>query len=113
MEFTLSISGDAERTLREEAQKALEAKRQEKFIGAPLEAKLRDAAASLAVGSAWELGSRVTPLTQSPGSALRRALTVLDPGEEWLLEPKPPRLMFSETFAVETRLPPEISAPVR
>ena len=53
--------------------------------------QLRDAAASLAVGSAWELGSRVTPLTQAPGAALRRALTVLDEGEEWLLEPRPAR----------------------
>ena len=51
--------------------------------------QLRDAAASLAVGSAWEPASRVTPLTQPPGAALRRALTALDPGEEWLLEPRP------------------------
>ena len=51
--------------------------------------QLRDAAASLAVGSAWELTSRITPLTQAPGAALRRALTVLDEGEEWLLEPRP------------------------
>ena len=33
--------------------------------------------------------SRVTPLTQPPGAALRRALTTLDEGEEWLLEPRP------------------------
>jgi RHH-type proline utilization regulon transcriptional repressor/proline dehydrogenase/delta 1-pyrroline-5-carboxylate dehydrogenase len=51
--------------------------------------QLRDAASSLDVGSAWELTSRVTPLTQPPGAALRRALTVLDEGEEWLLEPRP------------------------
>jgi RHH-type proline utilization regulon transcriptional repressor/proline dehydrogenase/delta 1-pyrroline-5-carboxylate dehydrogenase len=51
--------------------------------------QLRDAVASLAVGSAWELSSRITPLTQAPGPALRRALTVLDEGEEWLLEPRP------------------------
>ena len=51
--------------------------------------QLRDAAASLAVGSAWELSNRITPLTQAPGPALRRALTVLDEGEEWLLEPHP------------------------
>ncbi|HEX9818455.1 MAG TPA: proline dehydrogenase family protein [Methylomirabilota bacterium] len=50
--------------------------------------QLRDAAASLAVGSAWEPASRITPLTQPPGPALRRALTVLDEGEEWLLEPR-------------------------
>jgi RHH-type proline utilization regulon transcriptional repressor/proline dehydrogenase/delta 1-pyrroline-5-carboxylate dehydrogenase len=49
--------------------------------------QLRDAAESLAVGSAWEPPSRITPLTQAPGEALRRALTTLDPGEEWLLEP--------------------------
>jgi len=51
--------------------------------------QLRDAAASLAVGSAWEPASRITPLTRAPGQALRRALTVLDEGEEWLLAPRP------------------------
>jgi len=55
--------------------------------------QLRDAAASLDAGSAWELSSRITPLTQPPAEALRRALTALDPGEEWLLEP---RLMSTE-----------------
>jgi RHH-type transcriptional regulator, proline utilization regulon repressor / proline dehydrogenase / delta 1-pyrroline-5-carboxylate dehydrogenase len=50
--------------------------------------QLRDAAASLAVGSAWEPASRITPLTQPPGPALERALTVLDEGESWLLEPR-------------------------
>jgi RHH-type proline utilization regulon transcriptional repressor/proline dehydrogenase/delta 1-pyrroline-5-carboxylate dehydrogenase len=50
--------------------------------------QLRDAAASLPVGSAWNPASHVTPLTQPPGAALRRALTTLDPGEEWLLEPR-------------------------
>src|SRR5712692_7193762 len=51
--------------------------------------QLRDAAASLAVGSAWESTSRITPLTQPPGAALQRALTVLDEDEAWLLEPRP------------------------
>jgi RHH-type proline utilization regulon transcriptional repressor/proline dehydrogenase/delta 1-pyrroline-5-carboxylate dehydrogenase len=50
--------------------------------------QLRDAADSLAVGSAWDPASRITPLTQPPGQALRRALTTLDPGEEWLLAPR-------------------------
>jgi RHH-type proline utilization regulon transcriptional repressor/proline dehydrogenase/delta 1-pyrroline-5-carboxylate dehydrogenase len=50
--------------------------------------QLRDAAASLVVGSAWQVASRVTPLTQPPGPALRRALSVLDEGESWLLEPR-------------------------
>jgi RHH-type proline utilization regulon transcriptional repressor/proline dehydrogenase/delta 1-pyrroline-5-carboxylate dehydrogenase len=50
--------------------------------------QLADAAASLPVGSAWDLRSRVTPLTQPPGAALHRALTTLDEGEAWLLEPR-------------------------
>src|SRR5262249_22489523 len=50
--------------------------------------QLRDAASSLEVGSAWETSSRLTPLTQPPGPALTRALTTLDEGEEWLLEPR-------------------------
>src|SRR5262249_6177997 len=50
--------------------------------------QLRDAAASLDVGSAWDTASHITPLTQSPGDALRHALTTLDEGEEWLLEPR-------------------------
>jgi len=50
--------------------------------------QLRDAALSLAVGSAWDPASRITPLTQPPGRALTRALTALDEGEEWLLEPR-------------------------
>jgi RHH-type transcriptional regulator, proline utilization regulon repressor / proline dehydrogenase / delta 1-pyrroline-5-carboxylate dehydrogenase len=51
--------------------------------------QLRAAAASLQVGSAWDVASVVTPLTQPPSAKLTRALTVLDPGEEWLLEPQP------------------------
>jgi RHH-type proline utilization regulon transcriptional repressor/proline dehydrogenase/delta 1-pyrroline-5-carboxylate dehydrogenase len=50
--------------------------------------QLADAAASLAVGSAWEARNRVTPLTQPPGVALARALATLDEGEEWLLAPR-------------------------
>lgn len=50
--------------------------------------QLRDAAASLRVGPSWDLATRVTPLIHPPGEALERALTTLDPGEEWLLMPK-------------------------
>ncbi len=49
--------------------------------------QLRDAVASLHVGSAWNPASLITPLTQPPSPALQRALTTLDEGEEWLLEP--------------------------
>src|SRR5207247_9069937 len=47
---------------------------------------LRDAAASLDAGSPWDTWNRLTPLTQPPGEALRRALPTLDEGEESLLE---------------------------
>lgn len=50
--------------------------------------QLKDAVASLPVGSAWNLPSQVTPLIRPPGGPLARALTTLDKGEEWLLEPK-------------------------
>ena len=49
--------------------------------------QLRDAAASLKVGTPWEFDSLVTPCTVPPGDDLMRGLTQLDDGEEWLLEP--------------------------
>ncbi len=49
---------------------------------------LRDAAASLAVGSAWDPKTFITPLIRSPQGVLKQALTTLEPGEEWLLEPR-------------------------
>lgn len=50
--------------------------------------QLRDAVASLQVGSAWGPASLITPLTQPPSDKLQRALTTVDEGEEWLLEPQ-------------------------
>ena len=50
--------------------------------------QLRDAAQSLAVGSAWAPDSYVTPLIRPPEAALLRGLTELDEGETWLLEPR-------------------------
>jgi len=49
---------------------------------------LRDAAASLKVGPATDLGSIVTPVIREPGESLKRALTTLDAGEKWLLQPR-------------------------
>jgi RHH-type proline utilization regulon transcriptional repressor/proline dehydrogenase/delta 1-pyrroline-5-carboxylate dehydrogenase len=49
--------------------------------------RLADAARSLHVGSAWDPRSVVTPLIRPPEGPLRRALTTLEPGEAWLLEP--------------------------
>ncbi|WP_395745644.1 bifunctional proline dehydrogenase/L-glutamate gamma-semialdehyde dehydrogenase [Prosthecobacter sp.] len=50
--------------------------------------QLRDAAASLPAGAATDARSVVTPLVLTPGKDLQRALTKLDEGEEWLLEPR-------------------------
>jgi len=51
--------------------------------------QLRDAAASLVVASAWDPAASVTPLIRPPEAALLRGLTQLEPGESWLLEPRP------------------------
>jgi RHH-type transcriptional regulator, proline utilization regulon repressor / proline dehydrogenase / delta 1-pyrroline-5-carboxylate dehydrogenase len=50
-------------------------------------ATLADAAATLRVGSAWDLATDLNPLIRAPGPDLVRALTKLDEGETWLLEP--------------------------
>lgn len=50
--------------------------------------QLKDAAESLTVGSAWNLDTKVNPLIQAPENKLLRALTQLEEGESWLLEPK-------------------------
>jgi RHH-type proline utilization regulon transcriptional repressor/proline dehydrogenase/delta 1-pyrroline-5-carboxylate dehydrogenase len=50
--------------------------------------RLRDAAASLIVGEASNLASSVTPVVREPGETLLRALTQLDEGEHWLLQPR-------------------------
>ncbi|GFZ90426.1 bifunctional proline dehydrogenase/L-glutamate gamma-semialdehyde dehydrogenase [Nesterenkonia alkaliphila] len=50
--------------------------------------QLVDAASSLVVDWPQNLSATVGPLTEQPSEKLRRALTTLEPGEEWLLEPK-------------------------
>ena len=64
--------------------------------------QLQDAAASLAVGPAWDLSNVITPLTQPPSPKLLRALTCLEPGETWLLKPQPMPLVPEETLDPET-----------
>jgi RHH-type transcriptional regulator, proline utilization regulon repressor / proline dehydrogenase / delta 1-pyrroline-5-carboxylate dehydrogenase len=49
---------------------------------------LRDAAASLPVGSSWDPRSVVTPLIHPARDPLLAALTRLEPGEQWLLAPR-------------------------
>ena len=50
--------------------------------------QLRDAASSMAVGSPWDLKTKINPLIREPNPVLYRGLTQLDEGEEWLLQPK-------------------------
>lgn len=55
---------------------------------ARLRRQLADAVTSLAVGPSTELGSVVVPLVEPASGKLLRALTELDPGEEWLVQPR-------------------------
>jgi RHH-type proline utilization regulon transcriptional repressor/proline dehydrogenase/delta 1-pyrroline-5-carboxylate dehydrogenase len=50
--------------------------------------QLKDAVESLTVGSPWDLASKVVPLIRPAHDALLKGLTSLEPGEEWLVEPK-------------------------
>ncbi len=49
---------------------------------------LCDAAESMAVGSAWELSTRVGPLIRPPSGPLERGLEELEPGESWASMPR-------------------------
>ena len=51
--------------------------------------QLVDAASSLVVDWPTNMSATVGPLTEQPSDKLRHALTQLEPGERWLLEPKP------------------------
>jgi RHH-type proline utilization regulon transcriptional repressor/proline dehydrogenase/delta 1-pyrroline-5-carboxylate dehydrogenase len=59
----------------------------EVYRSASFRKKLADAVTSLAVGSAWDLETFVTPLIRPPSGPLLRALETLDTGESWLVEP--------------------------
>jgi RHH-type proline utilization regulon transcriptional repressor/proline dehydrogenase/delta 1-pyrroline-5-carboxylate dehydrogenase len=50
--------------------------------------RLADAVRSLRVGPATDVASMVAPLIRPPADPLARALTALDPGERWLVEPR-------------------------
>jgi RHH-type proline utilization regulon transcriptional repressor/proline dehydrogenase/delta 1-pyrroline-5-carboxylate dehydrogenase len=49
---------------------------------------LCDAVSSIAVGSAWNLETKLGPLIRPPAGDLENALKVLEPGEEWALMPQ-------------------------
>jgi RHH-type proline utilization regulon transcriptional repressor/proline dehydrogenase/delta 1-pyrroline-5-carboxylate dehydrogenase len=50
--------------------------------------QLVDAARSLGVGSAWEFQNRMGPLIHPPNADLLRAMTSLEQGETWALQPR-------------------------
>ncbi len=50
--------------------------------------QLADAVESLQVGAGWDFATTVGPIIRPAESALSRALTKLDDGESWLVEPK-------------------------
>jgi RHH-type proline utilization regulon transcriptional repressor/proline dehydrogenase/delta 1-pyrroline-5-carboxylate dehydrogenase len=50
--------------------------------------QLKDAVESLSVGAGWNFSTTVGPIIRAAESALNRALTQLDAGESWLVEPK-------------------------
>ncbi|MCK8603969.1 bifunctional proline dehydrogenase/L-glutamate gamma-semialdehyde dehydrogenase [Desulfoferrobacter suflitae] len=50
--------------------------------------QLVDAARSYAVGSAWDFANKMGPLINPPRGDLEKALTRLEPGESWVLQPE-------------------------
>jgi RHH-type transcriptional regulator, proline utilization regulon repressor / proline dehydrogenase / delta 1-pyrroline-5-carboxylate dehydrogenase len=58
------------------------------YDNAHFKRQLKDAVESLKVGSPWDLSSKIIPMIRPPNDALYRALTTLDPGEEWLVKPR-------------------------
>lgn len=50
--------------------------------------QLQDAVSTLTVGPGWNYGTVVGPVIRPPEGALRRALTTLESGETWLVEPR-------------------------
>ena len=60
----------------------------EVYDDAEFQRLLVDAVRSLRVGSAWELATKIGPLIHPPSGELARALTSLDPGESWAVEPR-------------------------
>ncbi len=59
----------------------------EVYEDAHFKATLEDAAASLQVGSVWELHHRIGALSHPPAGALQQALEGIEPHESWLIPP--------------------------
>ena len=60
----------------------------EVYDDADFKRHLVDAARSIRTGSAWDFYNKMGPLILPPQDDLKRALTVLEPGESWALQPQ-------------------------
>ncbi|NQY74815.1 MAG: bifunctional proline dehydrogenase/L-glutamate gamma-semialdehyde dehydrogenase, partial [Candidatus Margulisbacteria bacterium] len=54
--------------------------------------QLSDAAQSLQIGSSYDLSTMINPLIRLPDPNLKRAMSTLEEGERWVLEPKQDKL---------------------
>ena len=50
--------------------------------------QLADAVRSMDVGSAWDPATKMGPVIRKPNEALEYALTTIEEGETWVVEPK-------------------------
>ena len=60
----------------------------EVYEDADFKRQLVDAARSISTGSAWDFSNKMGPLIRPPQGDLKKALTVLEPGESWALRPQ-------------------------
>ncbi|HUP75322.1 MAG TPA: bifunctional proline dehydrogenase/L-glutamate gamma-semialdehyde dehydrogenase [Acidimicrobiales bacterium] len=58
------------------------------YDSASFRARLADCVRTLRVGAAWDPATQVNPLIRPPSGSLERALSALDDGETWLVEPQ-------------------------
>ena len=68
---------------------------------------VRDTAASMKVGDAYDKGTLINPLINPPAEKLKRALTTLEPGEEWLLKPQPTKNPHIWSPGIKTNVKPD------
>jgi len=50
--------------------------------------QLKDAVLSLKCGPCWDLSNKITPIIHEPNEQLKKGFTQLDPGEDWLVQPR-------------------------
>ncbi|MBT8370294.1 MAG: aldehyde dehydrogenase family protein, partial [Deltaproteobacteria bacterium] len=61
---------------------------QEVYEDANFKRQLVDAGQSIGTGPAWDFANKMGPLIKAPQEVLKKALTELEPGETWALQPQ-------------------------